>query len=107
MSAPTLLTEEQFSSISNSKNQVFISSASIWEIRIKESLGKIEVPSDIVNLIKEEGFDFLSVNEKHADYVSRLPKHHKDPFDRIIVSQAILEGLTIISSDKNIEKYLD
>lgn len=105
LAEPELLSKKQFDIISEPSSQVFISAASIWEIRIKESIGKIEVPQNFLDLIKDEGFQFLAINESHADYVSSLPLIHKDPFDRIIIAQAKLEKLSLVTSDKSFEGY--
>ncbi len=100
LAEPEKLSKKQFEIISSANSQILVSVASIWEIRIKESLGKLEVPTDLVNLIKENGFEFISIHPHHADYVKDLPQIHKDPFDRMIIAQGKLEGLKILSSDK-------
>lgn len=105
LAEPERLSKQQFDIISSRESQILVSVASIWEIRIKESLAKLEVPADLVTLIKEEGIEFLSVNVFHADGVRNLSLHHKDPFDRIIISQSILEGLTVLSSDNIFKQY--
>lgn len=105
LAEPELLSKKQFDAISAGDAQIFISSASIWEIRIKEKLGKLEVPSDLVSLIKQEGFQFLPVSELHTDFTRNLPDVHKDPFDRIIISQAKLEELIVLTCDKCFREY--
>lgn len=105
LSEPERLSKAQYDLISYKETQALVSAGSIWEMRIKESLGKIEIPSDIISIIKEEAFQFLAVSEEHADYISRLPIHHKDQFDRIIIAQAKIEDLTLVSSDKIFLKY--
>ena len=105
LAEPEKLSKEQFEIISSKNSQILVSVASIWEIRIKESLGKIEVPSDLVTLIKEEGFEFIPISPQHADYIKELPQIHKDPFDRIIIAQGKLEGLKVLSSDKVFRGY--
>jgi PIN domain nuclease of toxin-antitoxin system len=99
------LSKEQFDFIYSKNSQIILSAASIWEIRIKESLGKLEVPSNILEIIKEENIEFLPITAQHANHTRTLPPLHKDPFDRIIIAQAKLEGLTLISSDQAFSGY--
>ena len=88
---------------------VFVSAASAWEIAIKHALGRLELPGDpalyVPKRIREAGFTVLPISIEHALAVHRLPRHHADPFDRILVAQAQFEGLTIITSDQLIERY--
>lgn len=105
LSEPERLSKEQYNIISSKNSQILLSSASIWEIRIKESLGKLEVPSNILELIKEENIEMLSITAQHADHTRTLPPLHKDPFDRIIIAQAKLEGLVVLSSDNAFNGY--
>lgn len=91
--------------ISNQSNIIFVSSATIWEIAIKAKLGKIKVPSNIEDFISKSGFEELSINVSHASHTKRLPLYHKDPFDRMLIAQAMLENLTILTHDKIFKKY--
>lgn len=85
---------------------VFLSSVSIWEAAIKMQLGKLNVEIDaLVNAIESEGFSELPFTTKHAAQVSRLPPHHRDPFDRALVAQAICEPLRLITSDLALKSY--
>ena len=87
---------------------VFISSASIWEIAIKSRLGKINAdPHKIVQLIAAAGFKELPVFSRHSLLVADLPLHHADPFDRLIVAQALVEPLRLITHDKIVASYSD
>jgi PIN domain nuclease of toxin-antitoxin system len=85
---------------------VYISSASIWEIAIKSALGKLEAdPDRLVAAIDESGFQELPVLARHAAAVARLPPHHRDPFDRLLVAQAITEPLFLLTADAGLERY--
>jgi PIN domain nuclease of toxin-antitoxin system len=85
---------------------VVVSAASIWEISTKAALGKLGAPvDDILVELGEWGFDLLSITPRHAWAVGDLPRHHRDPFDRILVAQAQLEGLTIVTRDSEIPRY--
>jgi len=91
--------------ISNPNNLIFISSVNTWEITIKKSLGKLNVPSNLEEIILQCGFDVLPIAIKHTLFIENLDKHHDDPFDRLLISQAIIENLTIITRDEKIIKY--
>ena len=90
------------------KYNLFISIASLWEIVIKSSLGKLELKKDIshvINNIDKNGFSVLQIKPQHLITLHGLEYCHKDPFDRIIISQAITEKMPIISSDINFGEY--
>jgi PIN domain nuclease of toxin-antitoxin system len=81
------------------------SAASIWEIEIKRAQGRLEAPPNFVELVEQTGIEPLAVSFAHAVEAGRLPLHHRDPFDRMLVAQARLEGLTLASSDATIRRY--
>lgn len=91
--------------IREGRNQVFISSASAWEIAIKRSLGRLRAPTDLKAQIRTARFEVLNVTIDHALGVGDLPAHHSDPFDRILVAQALYEGLTMVTLDPEIHRY--
>lgn len=91
--------------ISRPKNNCYISSATIWEISIKAALGKLEISSSYRAELEEEGFLELPVNWQHAEAVRNLPLIHKDPFDRLLIVQAQIEGLCLLTADDQIQKY--
>lgn len=85
---------------------VFVSSASIWEIAIKSRLGKINAnPKRLTEHIEVAGFHELPVSAKHACIVADLPLHHTDPFDRLLIAQAIAEPLRLVTVDKVLRPY--
>jgi PIN domain nuclease of toxin-antitoxin system len=85
---------------------IFISSASIWEIAIKVRLGKIKAdPPELIEHIEESGFQELPVWSRHAIIVAGLPMHHTDPFDRLLVAQAISEPLRLVTADTQLKQY--
>jgi PIN domain nuclease of toxin-antitoxin system len=89
-------------------DEVFISSASIWEIAIKVSLGKIDANVEqLVQEIQNCGFVELPIRATHAAAVRNLPDYHRDPFDRILVAQALCEPLRLLSADARVRKYSD
>jgi len=94
--------------IENPENDIFICSASLWEIAIKVNLGKLDLKlplNKLLNDIKTYGFNILQVEDKYLCNLLELPYIHKDPFDRLIISTALAEGLAIITIDENIQKY--
>ena len=93
------------SAIVDPANEVFVSAVSIWEIAIKRSLGKLEAPHGLRSSVEESGFTELAITSLHAERAGDLPLHHRDPFDRMLVSQAQEEGLTIVTSDSHIPLY--
>ena len=86
-------------------NLVFVSAASVWEVGVKKALGKIECPDNLVEEITASGFEELPLKFLHADKVEQLPLLHKDPFDRMLIAQAITESMVLVSNDQQIVKY--
>lgn len=87
-------------------NRLLVSAASVWEIAIKRRLGKLDVPDDLLDVLRDEGFESLSITSAHAWGVGQLAlSEHRDPFDRLLVAQALLEGLPIISADEQLDRY--
>jgi len=91
--------------IADTDNLVILSAAVIWEIRIKQGIGKLEIPSNFYDVVKEQGFEMLAITTDHAYAVGDLPNHHRDPFDRILIAQAMVEGFTIVTHDAIFNKY--
>ncbi len=93
-------------SLLENASEVYVSAASIWEIAIKARLGKIEaVPQRTALAIEESGFIELPICSRHAIGVHSLPLHHSDPFDRLLIAQAMTEPLRLVTCDSIIEKY--
>lgn len=84
---------------------VYVSAASAWEIAIKSSLGKLEAHASLAQASRDYGFLPLAISIEHADAVRALPRHHRDPFDRILVAQARIERLTLVSRDSLFGRY--
>ncbi len=105
LSDDTCLSENAKKIISNPANEIYISAATVWEISIKRALGKLVAPLDLDKIVEEEGFIPLPISLFHGEQAGLLPDFHKDPFDRMLIAQSQSEGLEIISSDKQIEKY--
>jgi PIN domain nuclease of toxin-antitoxin system len=82
-----------------------VSAVTMWEVAIKHGLGKLDAPTDLLPQLERAGVELLPVTARHADLVGSLPLHHRDPFDRLLVAQATLEGLPLVSSDKSLRRY--
>jgi len=101
---PTL-SKKARTSIADARNLVFVSAAVIWEIRIKQALGKLEVSGDFRKVLEREPFDMLNITAEHAHAISDLPDYHRDPFDRMLIAQAKVENLTLVTRDLHLKKY--
>lgn len=92
--------------LADTSNQVFFSAASIWEVSIKAALGKIEAdPNEMLVALRWGGFEELPVTGRHASAVMRLPAHHRDPFDRMLVAQSLVESLVLLTDDRVLSRY--
>ncbi|HMI80984.1 MAG TPA: type II toxin-antitoxin system VapC family toxin [Solirubrobacterales bacterium] len=87
------------------KDRIVISAVVIWEVAIKRRLGKLDTPSDLLEQLERAGVDLLPITARHADRVGTLPMRHRDPFDRVLVAQAEIEGLTLVSADQDLHRY--
>ena len=99
---------EKAHEIIDNEEQIFTSIASLWEIAIKHSIGKLDLEfsiTQIEELCKQKDISILPIASKHLDELKKLPNHHNDPFDRLIICQARTENLTIITRDTIIPKY--
>ena len=91
--------------ISDGKNLVFVSAAAAWEIVIKSMLGKLDIPSNLEAALADNRFEQLPITNPHFLAVANLSHIHNDPFDRLLIAQAMVEGLTLITGDEQIKKY--
>jgi PIN domain nuclease of toxin-antitoxin system len=81
-----------------------VSAASIWEASIKRAAGKLSGP-DLASAVRAAGLPFLRIDERHAKLAGELPLLHRDPFDRMLVAQAMVEGLAVVTGDPDIARY--
>lgn len=91
--------------IGDGRNEIYISAASSWEISIKKRNGKLKGPEDIDSIVEQERFLKLPITLVHGEAAGQLPDHHKDPFDRMLIAQALQEGLTILTVDEKLQQY--
>jgi PIN domain nuclease of toxin-antitoxin system len=88
------------------RNDVFVSSATVWEIAIQVRLGRLRFPvADFPEMMARSRFGRMSIDPEHAIEAAALPRHHDDPFDRMLIARARLEGLTLASADGRVERY--
>ena len=99
------LSPEVHEIIRNGQNAIYFSAGAIWEMVIKRDLGRLDMPDNLDEVLAADNIEVLPIEAKHALDVGKLPDHHRDPFDRIQIAQARMEGLTLISRDENIAKY--
>lgn len=101
---PEKLREEARTAIAEAEI-VFVSAASAWEAAIKASLGRLEIPGPIEDGVLDSGFERLPITFAHAERTARLPLHHRDPFDRLLIAQAQAEDLKLVTHDRAMESY--
>lgn len=99
------LNDQARDAIADPVNLVMVSAASAWEISIKKALGKLSAPDDLERQLDESGFVPLAISVAHGIAAGQLPRHHDDPFDRMLIAQAFGEGLTIVTHDKRFSDY--
>jgi PIN domain nuclease of toxin-antitoxin system len=99
------LTKALRAALEDSSNTVFVSAATVWEIGLKRAIGKLEFPDSIEGAITRNGFEPLAVSARHAEAAAALPRYHNDPFDRMLVAQAQLEGMVLVTHDSRMMRY--
>lgn len=106
---PERLTRRARRVIASSRGELYLSAASAWEIAIKHGIGKLRLPADPVEYVQSRleptGVAPLSITLAHVLQVARLPPHHRDPFDRILVAQAQVDELVLLTADRQLEPY--
>lgn len=100
---PTL--SEEIKSTLDREPEVYVSAASVWEVAIKQAIGKLVAPTDLPAKVRDSGFRELRISFEHAIIAGNLPMIHTDPFDRMLVAQAKYENLTFVTRDANCKIY--
>lgn len=96
---------ERYRTVLAGSAQTFVSAATVWEVEIKKKNGALPVPDKIWEQCAQTGHQFLPIDTAHARAAAMLPLHHRDPFDRMLIAQARLERLTIVTVDRDFAKY--
>lgn len=102
---PNKLSHALQTAIADGTNDIFLSAASVWELAIKRVIGKVGFSRRIVEAASRLGFGILPISGGHAERAAALPRHHNDPFDRIIIAQAQLEGMVLGTQDRLMQPY--
>jgi len=102
---PDSMALEARDAVADPANLLFVSMASLWECAIKASIGKLDLPEGFFDSIPEAGYDVIPIQTSHLKLYLSLPMHHRDPFDRMLVAQAKVQSLTLITRDPEIQKY--
>lgn len=106
---PDRLNQEAIAHIADETNELWLSVATIWEISIKVSIGKLPLPEPVDRYISSRvmqlGMRSLAITASHALQVATLPLHHRDPFDRLLIAQAQTEAMTLVSADQMFNQY--
>ena len=105
LTEPQTLSRRTREALEDAQNEVFASSVSGWEIAVKRSLGKLNAPDNLEAGVKEQDFTPLNLTFLHAEQAGALPPHHGDPFDRMLIAQAQVEGLIVVTRDARIPLY--
>ena len=102
---PSELSSAARQAIEDLESQRFVSVASLWEMTIKRTIGKIELPDNYMEGVDHIGGSLLPISAPHVKQLQSLPLHHRDPFDRMMIAQALEENLTIVSRDRAFRAY--
>lgn len=109
LAAPDRLSSQSRALLVAAENELLLSAASAWEIAIKHGLGKLQLPESpakyIPRMMVHTSVTPLPIHHRHALHVAELPEHHRDPFDRLLVAQAQVEGVPIMSADRHFRQY--
>jgi len=99
------LTSEVRDAIADPRNLAYVSAVTAWEIVIKRAIGKLEIPENWSEIVVAESFRRLAVTWEHSLHVASLPDLHRDPFDRLLIAQAHVEGLVLVTGDDIVTRY--
>jgi PIN domain nuclease of toxin-antitoxin system len=102
---PRLIAQPLRAAMRDEDNEIVVSAATVWEIAIKRAIGKLRFDRPIVTAVLALGFEILPVAGAHAEYAGGLPPYHNDPFDRLIIAQAYLEGMLLGTQDQRMLPY--
>ena len=102
--APNVLSADALAVLESADSALYLSVASLWECAIKSSIGKLDVPDEFYQTVAAD-YEILGIEVSHIEACAKLPMHHRDPFDRMLVAQARLGGLTLLTRDRDIAKY--
>lgn len=99
------ISDQALAALGSEGCEPIVSAVTIWEAAIKRGLGKLEAPPDLLAQLEGAGVRLLPISPRHADLVAALPLHHRDPFDRLLVAQATVERVPLVSDDQRLRQY--
>jgi PIN domain nuclease of toxin-antitoxin system len=102
---PRLIVQPLRAAMRDEANEVVVSAATVWEIAIKRAMGKLRLDRPVVAAVLALGFEILPIAGVHAEHAGGLPRHHNDPFDRMLIAQAYLEGMVLGTQDRRMRPY--
>jgi PIN domain nuclease of toxin-antitoxin system len=102
---PRLIVQPLRAAMRDEANEIVVSAATVWEIAIKRAIGKLRFDRPVVAAVLALGFEILPVAGVHAEHAGELPPHHNDPFDRLLIAQAYLEGMVLGTQDRRMRPY--
>jgi PIN domain nuclease of toxin-antitoxin system len=105
LSEPSRIPSSIRKKIADPEIPVFVSAGCLWEMSIKCSLGRLRMPNNLLEVLARESMEILAIDARHALEVGNLPLIHQDPFDRIQLAQAKIEGLTLVTRDQKLQRY--
>ncbi|MFC4352085.1 type II toxin-antitoxin system VapC family toxin [Fodinicurvata halophila] len=105
LAEPERISPNAYEVIADPENALHVSAASIWEASIKATLGRLDLPATLPDDMKQQGMEELAITSSHALAIQRLPLLHQDPFDRMLIAQALMEELILISADSIMARY--
>lgn len=101
----TRISRSVLRAVSNPDNEIFVSTVTLWELAIKKSTGKLSFGGSFTQLVAAHDFLEMPILGSHTDFIARLPWHHRDPFDRMLVAQAQAERLILVTADRRLDAY--
>ena len=105
ISEPDKLSKDKVIELNNLANTIYVSAITLVEIIIKNTIGKLDVDLNLIEIIEKSGFELLDFNTKDAMTLEEMPLHHKDPFDRMLIAQAISNNYYMMSDDRKFKQY--
>jgi len=99
------ISEKALAALGSEGKAPVVSAVTIWEVAIKRGLGKLVAPDDLLPQLEGAAVELLPISARHTDLVASLPSHHRDPFDRLLVAQATLENIGLVTDDETLRRY--
>lgn len=102
---PTRLSAQATAAIAAAESEVFVSIVSPWEMAIAKARGRMNPPDDLATRLTQSRFELVPIQLRHLRAIESMPQHHRDPFDRMLIAQSQVDGLTLVSADRKMRQY--